>query len=143
MVAPVLSNTHHPEAKAKILFASGDLLFEPDPASGPSFSVFILQLHDGAPADQACVTLQEIIDPFSLHIIFCDHDCLPTTRMKHKVFWGSPPGEAPLAAHRLEGSVVIRSVEELLSADNPAEIAHGFPVPKVENKQTEGECLMK
>lgn len=34
-------------------------------------------------------------------------------------------------------------MEELHSADNPAEIAHGFPVPEVENKHTRVEYLMK
>lgn len=48
-----------------------------------------------------------------------------------------------LATHRLEKSVVIRPVERLHSADNPTEIAHGFPVPKVENKYTPAEYLMK
>lgn len=59
------------------------------------------------------------------------------------MFTGSPPHEAPLAAHRPQKSVVIRLVEKLHSADNPAEIAHGFPVPKVENKHTPVEYLMK
>lgn len=31
--------------------------------------------------------------------------------------------------------MVIRLVEELRSPDNPAEIAHGFSVPQVENKK--------
>lgn len=39
--------------------------------------------------------------------------------------------------------MVIRLVEKLHSADNPTEIAHGFPVPKVENKHTPVEYLMK
>lgn len=56
---------------------------------------------------------------------------------------GSPPHEVLSAAHRLEKSVVIRLVEKLHSADNPTEIAHGFPVPKVENKHTPVEYLMK
>lgn len=59
------------------------------------------------------------------------------------MFTRSPPHEVPLAAHRLEKSVVIGLVGKLHSADNPAEIAHGFPVPKVENKHTPVEYLMK
>lgn len=39
--------------------------------------------------------------------------------------------------------MIIRLVEKLHSADNPTEIAHGFPVPKVENKHTPVEYLMK
>lgn len=66
---------------------------------------------------------------------------LPISCMRHKVF--SPPHEVQLAAHRLEKSVVIRLVEKLHSADNPTEIAHGFPVPEVENKHTPLEYLMK
>lgn len=55
---------------------------------------------------------------------------------------GSPLHELPLAAHRLQ-KMVIRLVEKLHTADNPTEIAHGFPVPKVENKHTPVEYLMK
>lgn len=39
--------------------------------------------------------------------------------------------------------MVIRLVGKLHSADNPTEIAHGFPVPEVENKHTPVEYLMK
>ena len=63
--------------------------------------------------------------------------------MKHKVFAASPPHEVPMGAHRLETSLVIRFVEKLHSADNPTEIAHGFPVPEVENKHTPVEYLMQ
>ena len=51
---------------------------------------------------------------------------------KHEVFSRSPPCEAPVAAQQREKSCLIRLVEKLHSADNPTEIAHGFPVPKVE-----------
>lgn len=56
-----------------------------------------------------------------------------------------PPREAQLAAHPLEKRVVlvIRLVEKLHSADNPREIAHGFPVSEVENQQAPVEYLMK
>lgn len=64
-----------------------------------------------------------------------------TSYMEHEVFSESPPCEA--LAHQLEKSVVIRLVEKLHSADNPTEIAHGFPVPNVENKHTPVEYLMK
>lgn len=62
-------------------------------------------------------------------------------RMRHGAF--GPPHEVHLAAHRLEKTVVIRLVEKLHSADNPTEIAHGFPVPKVENKHTPLEYIMR
>ena len=74
----------------------------------------------------------------SLNIICCDHVCLLTSHMKHRVFFWEPT-----AAHWLEKSLVIGLVEKLHSADNPTEIAHGFPVPKVENKHTPVEYLMK
>ena len=48
-----------------------------------------------------------------------------------------------MAAHLLENIVVIRLVEKLYSVYNPTEIAHGFPVPIVENKHTPVEYLMK
>lgn len=62
-------------------------------------------------------------------------------RMRNGVF--GPPHEVQLAAHRLEKSVVIRSMEKLHSADNPTEITHGFPVPEVENKHTPLEYIMR
>lgn len=74
----------------------------------------------------------------SLHIICCDHDCLPTSYMKHRVFSGSPPRHIDKSK-----AWFIRLVEKLHTADNPAEIAHGFPVPNVENKHTPVEYLMK
>lgn len=61
--------------------------------------------------------------------------------MRHGAF--GPPHEVQLAAHPLEKSVVIRLVEKLHSADNPTEIAHGFPVPEVENKHTPLEYIMR
>lgn len=62
-------------------------------------------------------------------------------RMRHGAF--GPPHEVQLATHRPEKSVVIRLVEKLHSADNPTEIAHGFPVPEVENKHTPLEYIMR
>lgn len=62
-------------------------------------------------------------------------------RMRHGAF--GPPHEVQLAAHRPEKSAVIRLVEKLHSADNPTEIAHGFPVPEVENKHTPLEYIMR
>lgn len=64
------------------------------------------------------------------------------TMTSYMFFPGSPPHELLLAGHRLEKSTVIRLAEKLHSADNPTEIAHGFPVPKVENKHTPVEYLM-
>lgn len=41
------------------------------------------------------------------------------------------------------GGVVIGFIERLHSADNPTEIAHGFPVVNAENKHTPLEYPMK
>lgn len=54
-----------------------------------------------------------------------------------------PPCKARLAVHRRKEKVVIRLVEALRSPDNPTEIAHGFSVPQVENKNTPLEYSMK
>lgn len=56
---------------------------------------------------------------------------------------GAQPITEQLAAHRLEKSSFVRLRVELLSADNPTEIAHGFPVPEVANKHTPVEYLMR
>lgn len=55
----------------------------------------------------------------------------------------SPPRELLLAAHWPQKNVLIGPEERLFSVDNPTEIAHGFPVAKVENKQTPIEYLME
>lgn len=135
------SDIRRPAAVAEVLFETRDLMFVSDPPEAfhsSSLSTSILPNNTGL-----CVTLKETIDPHPLHIICCDHDCLPCSHMQHKVLGGSPPCEVPLAVHWLERRAVIRLMEELHSADNPAEIAHGFPVPEVENKHTRVEYQMR
>lgn len=63
--------------------------------------------------------------------------------MKHKVLSWKPTPWAAVGSTSTTESTVIRLVEKLHSADNPTEIAHGFPVRKVENKYTPVEYLVK
>lgn len=126
-----------PEAKAKVLFQTSDLVFVPD-----ELEAFRSLFHNVL----SNTTLKIIYVFFSLSLYSSPLSglfFLPASHSCGHVFGSSPPCEVSLAAHRLEKSVVIRLVEKLHSADNPTEIAHGFPVPKVENKHTPLEYLMK
>lgn len=127
-------NTGFPEAIAKVLFQTGDLLFAPDqPGALPSTP--------SQPASTLDDTRENLAWPSLRSRSPHSGPSLSVLPSRCEVL--GPPREASLAVHRQEEKVVIRLVEELRSPDNPAEIAHGFSVPQVENKNTPLEYSMK
>lgn len=131
-----------PEAMAQILYSTCD----PDVGARSvrglffihSFSTYVCV--DNKRENLAYTSLQSFICVLAVFFVVI-MTVLLIPRMRHGAF--GPPHEVQLAAHRLEKSVVIRLVEKLHSADNPTEIAHGFPVPEVENKHTPLEYIMR